>query len=190
MKNKKRVKEALSEILLELIIVIVCLGIGIIILTLFGVDITSPEIDYELIALLGSVVIISIFVAAYFIIQGIKKATAVTHEMKLMPSPFEMIKAGQKTIELRLLDEKREQIKIGDKIIFTSSESGETVKTKVLNLHKFASFEELYKSLPLLKCGYTEQNVAKASHTDMEEYYSKEKQQKYGVVGIELCIER
>ena len=108
--------------------------------------------------------------------------------MKLSPEPYSMIASGQKTIELRLLDEKRRQIKEGDIIIFTQSFSGESVTAKVVKLHKFDSFEELYKSLPLLKCGYTEENIDKANYNDMNIYYSFEDQQKYGVVGIEICL--
>ena len=47
--------------------------------------------------------------------------------------------------------------------------------------------KELYKSLPLLQCGYTRENIDKATPSDMEQYYSIEEQNKYGVVGIELC---
>ena len=107
--------------------------------------------------------------------------------MKLNSAPFEMIKSGEKTIELRLFDEKRQQLKVGDKIVFTDTTTGETLNTTVVKLHRFDSFEELYKSLPLLKCGYTTENVDNANSSDMEEYYSVEEQRKHGVVGIELC---
>ena len=108
------------------------------------------------------------------------------HLMKLNPQPFEMIKSGQKTIELRLFDEKRLKIKAGDSIVFTETVTGEKLNAKVEKLHRFESFDELYKSLPLLKCGYTEKTVADAKPSDMEEYYSAEEQKKYGVVGIEI----
>ena len=111
-----------------------------------------------------------------------------THEMKLHPAPFEMIKSGKKTIELRLFDEKRRKINVGDKIVFTNTESGEKLSTEVTNLHIFDSFEELYSSLPLLKCGYTEEDVSGAHFSDMEEYYTADEQNKYGVLGIEILI--
>lgn len=113
----------------------------------------------------------------------------ITHEMKLRPSPFEKIKSGQKTIELRLFDEKRQQIKVGDRIVFTNTDSGETLRAEVRNLHRFDSFGELYRTLPLLQCGYTAEDVDKASPSDMEVYYSAEEQKQYGVVGIELCLQ-
>lgn len=108
--------------------------------------------------------------------------------MKLSPKPYEMIASGKKTIELRLYDEKRSQIREGDVIVFTQAFSGDSVTTKVLALHRFKSFEELYEGLPLLKCGYTVENIKSASYQDMTAYYSLEEQKKYGVVGIELCL--
>ncbi len=79
------------------------------------------------------------------------------------------------------------KLKQRDKIVFTDTTTGETLNTTVVKLHRFDSFKELYKSLPLLKCGYTTENVDKATPSDMEQYYSVEAQNKYGVVGIELC---
>ncbi len=109
------------------------------------------------------------------------------HKMKLNSTPFEMIKSGEKTIELRLYDEKRQQVKVGDMIVFTNITTGEIFNTTVVKLHRFDTFDDLYKSLPLLKCGYTTESIEKATPTDMEQYYSVEEQNKYGVVGIELC---
>ena len=110
------------------------------------------------------------------------------HNMKLNPSPFEKIKSGEKTIELRLYDEKRQKIQPGDQILFTNTETGEILTANVINLHRFDSFRELYATLPLLKCGYTPEDVHTAHPADMEMYYSKEEQARYGVVGIEICL--
>ncbi len=112
----------------------------------------------------------------------------VAHHMNLYAEPFEKIKSGRKTIELRLWDEKRQKIKVGDTIVFTNTADGEKLKTTVLELHRFESFEEMYRVLPLLKCGYTEQNVNEAKASDMEKYYSVGEQMKYGVVGIEISV--
>ena len=109
------------------------------------------------------------------------------HHMKLRPSPFERIKNGEKTIELRLYDEKRRKIRVGDVIVFENTESGETLERIVSALHRFDSFEALYEALPLLRCGYAEADVKDAHPSDMEAYYSKEEQEKYGVLGIEIC---
>ena len=111
-----------------------------------------------------------------------------THNMKLKPEPYELIKRGIKTIELRLLDEKRRQIKVGDTIIFKSTETGEALTSEVVDLHIFPSFDELYRTLPLTACGYTEDNIHTASPEDMSIYYSHEEQSKSGVVGIEIRL--
>lgn len=105
------------------------------------------------------------------------------HYMRLHKEPFESIKNGNKTYELRLYDEKRRAIQVGDLICFTSP-NGEQLFVKVQKLHIFESFKELYATLPLLQCGYEDESDAKAE--DMEAYYSKSEQQKYGVVGIEI----
>ncbi len=110
------------------------------------------------------------------------------HRMSLYPEPFEHIKCGKKKIELRLWDEKRRKIKVGDSIVFKSTKSGEELTATVLKLHRFASFEELYLELPLLECGYTEEDIDTASPCDMYEYYSADEVEKYGVVGIEISL--
>ena len=103
------------------------------------------------------------------------------HYMNLNSEPFEMIRTGKKTIELRLNDEKRQAINIGDTIIFTNTEdSGMQISATVKALHKFRNFAELYDNLPLLKCGYTEDDIAGARPEDMNMYYSKEVEEKYG----------
>ncbi len=109
------------------------------------------------------------------------------HQMKLRSHPFYMIRSGQKTFELRLFDEKRQQLKVNDEIEFRCLDKDESpFAVRVIALHLFNSFTELYAALSLLKCGYTEDTIADASSDDMNQYYSVEEQSKYGVVGIEI----
>ncbi len=111
------------------------------------------------------------------------------HKMTLNEAPFLKIKNGIKTIELRLYDEKRREIHKGDVIEFkNAANTEEAIFCEVMEMHVFDSFDSLYKSLPLLKCGYTEADIDVAHPRDMDEYYSREKQEKYGVVGIELKL--
>ncbi len=111
------------------------------------------------------------------------------HTMNLNPSPFDMIRSGRKTIELRLYDERRSLIREGDTILFTNTaDTSRTIEARVVCLHRFPSFEELYRHLPLLQCGYTEEDIATAAASDMDVYYTREKQAQYGVVGIELAL--
>ena len=72
-------------------------------------------------------------------------------------------------------------------IVFTNTVTRETLTVLVVNLHRFESFDQLYQTLPLLQCGYTPATIDKATPADMERYYSVEEQNKFGVVGIELC---
>ncbi len=109
------------------------------------------------------------------------------HYMKLVPSAFCKIESGRKTIELRLNDEKRQLINVGDTIIFTNTENADTMlNTKVIELHPFASFAELYENLPLEKCGYNRDELDSASSDDMFAFYSREKELQYGALGIEI----
>lgn len=106
--------------------------------------------------------------------------------MRLNEEPFRKIKSGSKTIEIRLNDEKRSKLQIGDIIEFENRMSKEKIQVKVINLHFFKSFEDLYKKFDKVSLGYDEDDAAKAS--DMRKYYSKSDEEKYGVVGIEIML--
>ena len=106
------------------------------------------------------------------------------HYMNLHDEPFNLIKSGTKTIELRLNDSKRQKIKIGDLIEFTNRVTNEKLIVRVVDLVKFKNFSELYKSLDKVSMGYREDEEANPS--DMELYYSKEEQEKYGVLAIKI----
>lgn len=106
------------------------------------------------------------------------------HKMKLHDEPFVKIKNGTKTIEMRLYDEKRKSIKINDIIEFTNIKNNEKIKCEVINLYHYNSFEELYKCFDNIFLGYEKDETT--NYHDMEKYYSKEKQEKYGVLAIEI----
>lgn len=108
------------------------------------------------------------------------------HNMNLFKEPFDMISTGNKSYELRLYDEKRQKIKAGDTIVFTSLVNSETIKTIVLSVNVFESFNELYRKLPMNKCGYKQNEIPDPN--DMLEYYSKEQQEKYKAVSIEIKL--
>ena len=107
-----------------------------------------------------------------------------THFMKLKNEPFMSIKNGLKTIEMRLFDEKRKQIKVGDTIEFTNIVSLEKLKVKVIALHKFKNFEELYSHFNKTQLGYKQTEIA--SPNDMNQYYTNDDIEKYSVLGIEI----
>ena len=108
-----------------------------------------------------------------------------TFELRLNEKYFELIKQGTKTIEMRMLDEKRQQYQVGDILIFKKRpDEIETIKTKIIYLHKFNTFADIYEKFNKTKLGYAENEIANPN--DMQEFYPIEEQQKYGVVGIEI----
>lgn len=109
------------------------------------------------------------------------------HQMNLQAEPFRKVMTGDKTIELRLNDPKRQQIQVGDQIEFFNLEDKRlTIRVAVLAVHRFASFEELYRALPMSACGYGPDD--KADSKDMEQYYTVEEQRRWGAVGIEIKV--
>ena len=111
------------------------------------------------------------------------------HRMHLDPEAFVRMEAGEKTVELRLYDEKRRHIQAGDVIRFESTDDDtDVLYAQVAGMRFFASFDELYRALPLTDCGYTPAEAKTASPRDMDKYYAPEDQKKWGVVGIELSL--
>lgn len=108
------------------------------------------------------------------------------HNMRLNHDPFVLIEEESKTIELRLNDEKRSKIRVGDTIVFEDRTTGKELNVKVVALHPYDSFEELYQHFSPISMGYREGEVVDPK--DMEAYYSKEEQDKYGVLGIEVEV--
>lgn len=108
------------------------------------------------------------------------------HEMKLRTEYFDYILKGTKRIELRLNDEKRSNIKIGDIITFKKEpELTETFECKVVALLKYNSFEELFNDFPIEILADKSVNKEYLLNV-LEEFYPKEKQNKYNVLGIKL----
>lgn len=108
------------------------------------------------------------------------------HKMHLNHGQFKLIKDGSKTIELRLNDEKRQALKENDLIEFADEKTNESVTVKILALHKFKNFEELYKHFDKISMGYADEDIANPK--DMEKYYSLEEQEQNGVLGIEIKV--
>ena len=108
------------------------------------------------------------------------------HNMRLNHDPFVLIEKGSKTIELRLNDEKRNKIKVGDTIVFEDRTTVKELNVKVIALHPYDSFETLCQHFTPIAMGYREGEAVDPK--DMEAYYSKEEQDKYGVLGIEVQV--
>ena len=111
-----------------------------------------------------------------------------TFTMKLQPNHFYYMKNGTKRIELRLNDEKRSKISVGDKIIFFKEPLlDESFETTVIKLLKYDYFENLIDDYGIEICA--NKNITKQDLlNDLEKFYTKEKQSKYGVLGIMISL--
>ena len=110
--------------------------------------------------------------------------------MKLNPKYFEYMKNGTKRVEVRLNDEKRRCIQIGDEIIFQKEpELIDEIYTEISGLKIKKSFKELINTLDISQ--YSDKNETKEKFLkDLYKFYTKEKEEKYGVVGIEIKLKK
>ena len=108
------------------------------------------------------------------------------HEMKLQPEYYNFILNGTKRIEMRLYDEKRQSIKLGDTIKFLKEpELSESFNAKVIGLLRYNSFKDMFKDFDisiLSDKSMTKEELIKV----LEQFYTKEKQEQYGVLGIRI----
>ena len=110
------------------------------------------------------------------------------HYMNLWHDSFEKIREGTKTIEMRLYDEKRSAVSAGDTIVFRDTGDGRCLECRVLSLHRYPSFDELYAHHDKVSLGYAENETADPA--DMLMYYSEAEIRRYGTVGIEIRAPR
>ncbi len=106
------------------------------------------------------------------------------HTMKVQTKYYQLLKNGTKTIELRLWDEKRQLVQVGDSITFSDlSDPNDTFVAQVVALHRALSFDKLCDMIQPQQAGFS----TKEELIDcLQEFYTPENQQKYGVVGIEI----
>lgn len=110
-------------------------------------------------------------------------AATMNYIMKLQPKPFEEIKNGTKTVEMRLNDEKRQLLLVGDTIDFLLAENpDEKVSTRITGLEIFKTFKDLCESFPPVSYGAQSGDA----YISMSKYYSKEDEEKYGVLAIKI----
>ncbi len=110
------------------------------------------------------------------------------YEMKLQPEYYNYILNGTKRMEIRLNDEKRKLIKVGDTIKFLKEpDLNESFKAKVVELLYYNNFDELFDDYDisiLADKSMTKEELKKI----LEKFYTKEKQAKYGVIGIRIEV--
>ena len=108
------------------------------------------------------------------------------HEIKLQPEYYNFILNGTKRIEIRLFDEKRQQIKIGDTIkFFKKPDLNKSFNAKVTGLLRYNSFEDMFKDFDISIL--SDKSMTKEELIGvLEQFYTKEKQEQYGVLGIRI----
>ena len=107
------------------------------------------------------------------------------YNMKLLPQYFDYIKFGTKRIELRLNDEKRNGLEVGDLIIFEKIDEEEYLNTKVKKIYKYDNFNELVDNFEIDVLADKSINKEELLKT-LNNIYTKEQQDTYGVLGIEI----
>lgn len=107
-------------------------------------------------------------------------------EMKvhLHPDVFEIVRMGKKDIEVRVNDEKRRQLKVGDTLVFLKRPNDdEEIRAKVTGLEYYDFFDTLvdnYDMERIYLSNYTKDEYLE----EMKRFYTREEQEKYGVVAI------
>lgn len=110
------------------------------------------------------------------------------HEIKVKEIYYNKIKAGEKIYEVRLLDEKRKMIKVGDTLRINKEPlMEEFLDGEVVDLVKFKTFDEMAGSLPAKEIGFDGCNKRQIVD-EYHKFYSKEMEEKYGVVAIKLKV--
>ena len=106
----------------------------------------------------------------------------VIHNMNLQYEYYNYIKNGTKRVELRLNDEKRKRIWLQDYIYFDNNDDNEKLVCVVKNINKAKSFDILMRDSIEV---YADKSVKRDDLINkLNDFYSIEKQNKYGVVGI------
>lgn len=111
------------------------------------------------------------------------------YQMGLQEKYFRNMKYGTKKLEIRLNDEKRKKLNIGDTIYFLlEPDRKKKIQTKVTNLMKYKNFDAAVNNLPLSSLSSIDDSKEEYL-CDLNRYYSKEEQDKYGVLAIEVEIQ-
>ncbi len=109
------------------------------------------------------------------------------HNLNIQAKYFNYILYGTKRIELRLYDEKKSLINVDDNIQFTNNKNDQILATKVISLHRYPNFNELFNDFDIEILA--DKSMTKKELIDtLNTFYSIDDQKKYGVVGIEIVL--
>lgn len=106
--------------------------------------------------------------------------------MKLQEEMFNKIKSGNKYYEARVNDEKRQRVKVGDTIIFKKlPDLIDGVVTKVVDVKRFDSFEQMARVVNLAGIGFENKDAIEISKY-YRKFYSEAEEKEFGVVVFKL----
>ena len=108
----------------------------------------------------------------------------IRHVMHVSEESFDRVMDGSRRVEMRLRDDKRRMMMVGDSIVLSCEDR--SVLVRIVKLHRFDSFEELYRSIPKVMLGYHHDEEADPSV--MNGIYSISRIEEYGVLGIEFTM--
>ncbi|MGN1371190.1 MAG: ASCH domain-containing protein [Candidatus Coprovivens sp.] len=102
----------------------------------------------------------------------------------LHPDVFEIVKNKTKDIEVRVNDEKRRKLKIGDTLVFLKRPNDdEEIRAKVIGLEYYNYFDDLVENYDMERI-YLSNYTKEEYLNEMKRFYTREDQEKYGVVAI------
>ena len=106
------------------------------------------------------------------------------YKMGLQNKYYKLVDQGNKIVELRLYDQKRKKLKVGNLIRFYEEpERINYIDTIITKLNKYNSFSEALENINMnLLTNESEEKYL----ADLENYYKKEEQAKYGVIAITI----
>lgn len=111
------------------------------------------------------------------------------YRMGLQEKYYNNMKYGNKKIELRLNDDKRKLLNIGDTIYFLlEPERKKELKTKIVGLTKYKNFNEAVDNISIEFLSSISDNKEEYLN-DLNKYYSKEEQDEFGVLAIEVEVQ-
>ncbi len=117
----------------------------------------------------------------------IRKNIPTTHTCKLKTPFFELVESGIKTLEGRLNDEKRQLIKIGDYIEFIHESKPEKMaRVIVTDKYLFDNFDQMSLFIDKESLGFDKNDSDEEVISVYRNIYSKEAEEKYGVVILKI----
>ena len=110
------------------------------------------------------------------------------YKMGLQEKYYNNMKYGSKKIEIRIYDDKRRKLNIGDTIYFMlEPERNEKLETKIVGLTVYKDFNDALNNISIEDL--SDKNDSKEEYlNDLNKFYSKEEQEEYGVLAIEIEV--